>query len=908
MIIPSQSRQILESNCVDVDKIRLLGYSYDSSGMKIYNYAFPLKIDLKLFLSDSEFFKIDKLRAKLINVPYNQLPRTDFDSITSNNLKSLTGLLQNVDEIKITRALNINDVFTDSTHDIDLTNQISNENISKLGQLTDEEVFGTITETIVEQTNGQNQSIQNVENVFFTTEDGRTVVGEFSSLNNNLLDMGIDPASSFVSEDHIRSQKDLRYGDQSTNTQKKYDKNYEEMFKSSLRQAVLKRVSEIEEDTTTSPNVRDLVKVYEKKRTNRIVNSFFELEIGEKYFNRTKNNCYVIIEAIDVLGIIRDIHYFEFNHENYTNDDTLYLSDVEILPSKYGLNDDRVRIELKNNSPFATSIRLLYKTNNENSSQILNSFKSVLDQDIRLGPSESKFIETNPDQGNNRIFTSGIALKGKYEKTIGSIMYRAVQVIPENRIRLSNIFHGHIRSKEKEINRSANITGYLSAKGFNIVITDVAQTATTFELLKRTRIGSAGESRGSEFQTIQEFNATDDFEPVPNQGNEKYTFLDEGVTPGFFYEYKVRLHNYDGTYVDSIQTFGDYFFQNSGIVDISPVLFQQGDTVRINFDLTVNENSQLKSIVQSLNTDLNNIFLDQNQDITDLIGNTLKVIVVRYDMQSGEEKIVNSFDFQYSESNEYRVNNYIDSEVDTTTSYLYRFIPYVRNVQDIINDLRTKLLEFGPDKLYSLFPRSSNFRTLFAKSGNRSTYLYSTSGKYNADYLFDSDTIVDDVTYVAESLDGDFYRKGRTLDEQGIYFKFIPTKFKLSNTVVRQLKRINTTIFISFEFEEQLGSVDYFIITCEKDGKEFIVGSAHSFSDSNEINFIDETQKDYLGSVKYYATAVFQNGKTSGRNLLSTITLNAYDPQIEPMKIKLNNSNRRSRSGSNRLLSKEFKR
>ena len=75
MIIPSSSRQIFTRNCVDTDKIRLLGYGYDSKGMKIYDYAVPLKIDLMLFLSKSEFFKIDKLRAKLINVPQADLPK-----------------------------------------------------------------------------------------------------------------------------------------------------------------------------------------------------------------------------------------------------------------------------------------------------------------------------------------------------------------------------------------------------------------------------------------------------------------------------------------------------------------------------------------------------------------------------------------------------------------------------------------------------------------------------------------------------------------------------------------------------------------------------------------------------------------------------------------------------------------
>ena len=908
MIIPSSSRQIFTRNCVDTDKIRLLGYGYDSKGMKIYDYAVPLKIDLMLFLSKSEFFKIDKLRAKLINVPQADLPNTDFDSIVRGNLGSLPGLLKNVDEVKINRAKSVNDTFTDSIHDIDLTNQISNENISKVGQLTDEEVFGSVTETFVEEVNLQNQSIQNIETAFYTTEDGRTITGDFSSLNNNLLDMGIDPASSFVSEDHVLSQKDLRYGVQSSNKQKKFGKNYEEIIKSSLRAAILKRESTLEEDTTTSPSVRDLVRVYEKKRTNRIINTFFEIEIGEKYFNRTNNNCYILIEAIDVLGIIRDTHYFSFNHEAYTNDDDLYLSDIELIPTKYGINEDRVRIEVKNNSPFPTSVKLYYKTNNENSNQVLNVFEPVCDFNIDIPPFDSRFVETNSDIGNNRRLANSLVLKGKYEKTVGSIMYRAIQVTKESNLRLSNITHAFLRSKIKEVNKSVSIAGYLSTTGFHIYVSEVPQTATSVEILKRLRASSSGNSSGEAFISIQEYNSSPLIEDGPFSVNREFRYLDENVAPGAFYEYKVRLHNYDGTYVDSIQTFGDYYFQNSGVVNIEPNLFEQEDSVKISFDMTLNENSQLKSIVESLSSDLNQVFLNENENIRDLIGNTLKVAVIRYDMQSGEEKIVNSFNFAYNPENLYSVSEYVDEDIDTTTKYLYRFIPYVRNVQDIINDLRTKLLEFSPDVLNDLFPKSSNFRNLFAKSGNRSTFLYSTSGKYNADYLFDNDTIVDDVTYVADSLDGDFYKKGRTLDERGVFFEFASIKLKLFNTQVRQLKRINTTVFVSFEFEDQIGSVDYFIITCEKEGKEFIVGSAHSFVDSNEINFIDETQKDHLGVVKYYATAVYQNGNTSGKNLLSTITLNAYDPKIESMKRRLNSSNRRSRSGSNRLLSKEFKR
>ena len=173
------SYKILKDNSVDTSKIRLLGYNYNNNRLKNYKYRIPLQIDLKNFLSPSEFFKIDKLRARLIKVPWSEIPKADFNQVVSQNIDSFQNLLQCEDEIKLSIAVNNEKFLTHDLQDIDLTNQISNTNINKIGQLTDEEVFGTQTVIVAEESSAANSEIVNISPIVTTTEDGRVISRRF---------------------------------------------------------------------------------------------------------------------------------------------------------------------------------------------------------------------------------------------------------------------------------------------------------------------------------------------------------------------------------------------------------------------------------------------------------------------------------------------------------------------------------------------------------------------------------------------------------------------------------------------------------------------------------------------------------------------------------------------------------
>lgn len=886
------SYKILEDNSVDTSKIRLLGYNYNNNRLKNYKYRIPLQIDLKNFLSPSEFFKIDKLRARLIKVPLSEIPKADFNQVVSQNIDSFNNLLQNVDEIKLSISVNNEKFLTHDLQDIDLTNQISNTNINKIGQLTDEEVFGTQTVIVAEESSAANSEIVNISPIVTTTEDGRVISRRFNDLNNDLIDMGIDPASSFFNTYEFLNQKDIRYGIQRKNTQIKEDLSYKEVIKSSLRNQVLTKTQNSQDLSIETIDVNDLIKVYEKKIIKRNYVTTFNLNVDEKYLNTTNNRIYVILEAIDVIGLIRDIYYFTYDHTELINESDINLADLSVYPSKYGINEDCVRLEIKNNSNFDATAKLLFKTNNENSSQILNTFENVTSSDILIPARESRFIETNSREVSPQVSNS-YTIRGNYEKTGGSVMYRLVQKIPRLNINLSNIVFSNIQSKTKEINRSANIAGYLSSRGINIQVDQIPSTAMAIEIIKRERIQSSGNTSGSEFKTMPDFmnfpdGTSNPFYQITN--NRSMTFLDVNVRPGRFYEYKVRLHNYDGTYEDSIETFGDYFYKNSGIVDLYPKVtvkeISGSKTMQIKVDVDLNENSQLKSIVNSLNAALSDIFLQQNQNLSDFIGNTIKVLAVKYNLKTGISQNLTYFDYQYNDSSYMTSSTFVDVDIDPSGEYAYRFIPYVRNIQDIINDLRVRLKTIPPADLNEMFENSKDLASLFNRNNqNNFTFLYSTSGKYTADYLFDNDTIVDNLTYASDTIDGDFYKKGRSLDEKFIKKNLALEGFSIENARVVQLNRSYTSILINFEVTSLFSaSIDYYIVMCEKNNRNFIVGSAHSDSSSNEINFIDNTQEDYSGEIRYYVVPVLQDGTKLPSFFLSSIVVNYYDQFLESMR------------------------
>ena len=83
----------------------------------------------------------------------------------------------------------------------------------------------------------------------------------------------------------------------------------------------------------------------------------------------------------------------------------------------------------------------------------------------------------------------------------------------------------------------------------------------------------------------------------------------------------------------------------------------------------------------------------------------------------------------------------------------------------------------------------------------------------------------------------------------------------------------NVVITFSISSRNMRG-IDFIIITAEKDGDFFPVGSAHVSNENiNTLSYLDYTNSDYLGRVKYYGQAVYLTGNVSARQEIGQVLL-----------------------------------
>jgi len=67
-----------------------------------------------------------------------------------------------------------------------------------------------------------------------------------------------------------------------------------------------------------------------------------------------------------------------------------------------------------------------------------------------------------------------------------------------------------------------------------------------------------------------------------------------------------------------------------------------------------------------------------------------------------------------------------------------------------------------------------------------------------------------------------------------------------------------------------VSNVDYFVVSCLKQGKNYVCGNCHG-GPGNTFRFIDFANKNFVGEISYYVTPVMLDGSRGKQVSLGTI-------------------------------------
>ena len=92
-----------------------------------------------------------------------------------------------------------------------------------------------------------------------------------------------------------------------------------------------------------------------------------------------------------------------------------------------------------------------------------------------------------------------------------------------------------------------------------------------------------------------------------------------------------------------------------------------------------------------------------------------------------------------------------------------------------------------------------------------------------------------------------------------------------SDITITPLHRILLSFNISKKID--LFNIDFLIISAEKEGNEYPVGTAHVDNADYNIKFLDITNEDFYGRINYFVKPVFEDAEIGNRVYLGTVNL-----------------------------------
>lgn len=349
-----------------------------------------------------------------------------------------------------------------------------------------------------------------------------------------------------------------------------------------------------------------------------------------------------------------------------------------------------------------------------------------------------------------------------------------------------------------------------------------------------------------------------------------FEISDRTVKDGESYEYKLVFTDRRGEEKEYPKKFRATFRNRTGRISASPRNIKKDlNSSRVSFNVTGKK------------VEVNNIEEEVNRIIGDMDEKTAKSF----------EKEINEIKQTFSNINTYKVE--VHNISDGTSKFLgeYRegekveisgniklgrhmvtINPVEKNTELDLKDISNSL-----KKVENILNQDTQIESRVAQASlskikNNVGKITENSDKFfKSDYLKKGKILTD--TYFSEKFGSDQSIVNQTHDIAT--FEFTKEKsydFKVKTSSIKFTITRKNRILIRFSINTESEDIDFLIFSCEKEGEDYPVGTA-IFNENSTINFLDFTNEDYYGEIKYYVTPVFENGNTGNKTQLGTVRL-----------------------------------
>lgn len=394
------------------------------------------------------------------------------------------------------------------------------------------------------------------------------------------------------------------------------------------------------------------------------------------------------------------------------------------------------------------------------------------------------------------------------------------------------------------------------------------------------------------------------------------TFFDQHVKDSNVYEYQVEMHLARGTkrrsslrvreeYVDknddsiNMNALQDMILSNSNNTSLQKLIFKKDNlstSISIEnspiFNFKKNETMSEKFINNAIkNVGMNNIYAKELNDIKETANIISGInLVLRNKTNGNVEEIgdINSGDNIQDLITLLKNNKYM--EIKAKCDYDIIAKGYESSPVSIFENL-TKIVK-SSESLLSLKDNTNQFgerkkaiMTKLSKNKKKSNFnvkkIQKNRGKFfNKRKLkrgvITSTSNTNDALGVSK-INKDIIEKNFTGAITTFSIGSLGNRLNVNNSLSPISTYVSPThrIVISFKLSTTSQTdLDFIIITAEKDGDFFPVGSAHIHNDGDEtITFLDYTNVDYLGEIKYYGQIVTNEGICSDKQYIGKVLL-----------------------------------
>ena len=883
----------------------------------IYTYRIPVKIDLRKALQAN----VSDFSIKVLNRPFSEINRIGFldDQALQGQPSDVNQQVDSFVEKNMIRYLNKQKDAVVKEHKTDFKEILDKQIMYRFKDLSDEELFGKEKLVIVaDSTLDENNTISSIP-----LGDNKTQEYDitFDQAVDIMYQEGGDPASAFESVQDELSLTQLKQGTTLSNyaSLKGRDSRLnriKETIRNTFREESNIDVSDGSDiDLSNDAISANRLKSFEINQSLREQKICLYIDVEQELIAKTGGKIFLAIGCFNIFGLILDTTELILDHSSFSDDLSIFLPKLRVEATRTGVNKDVIVLEVSNESFSEVRGNIYYKITNECGS--LDMMRYEFDKTITLNPKSS-----------TRIKYTGLDLEGESggPRTGGSVLFRVTPEIKSYEDgayrRIANTYYANLKSRYIERNVFIPIMTYNRNGYIDVELHNIPKNITSVQIFKRNV-----STKQREFHPIlNEIGSQYEIEVLSNNQN-TVILSDYDVRDENFYEYKAKIIYGPGE---------EYFTLNSSLTEYLSIddlvkLDIVGQAGEGNYSFSVNVEKSLSAAdrlfdqissfgKQPKNVDVSSVsnpafqlFENELKQINALILDAVLIRVKRFNCVTGEILNIGEFNVEFNQNSSSQGTALVEDTFGTRSGqkYIYSVQPFVRSVYELLVSINSKLKDLArqspvagkniisqliriteegiESSVGSKYYSRSNYKRGTLQSDEQSVeqvngdlWLYGRNGNIN--YIENNNprkainfenarvSLVKAVQGLAEVYESKLQVVFTAADTEVMPFPFSP------KIVRRPVKKsvsdsfIDDIVKIEFDFNDDQGEVDYFVITALKDGQNRIVAGIHCpDEDVGSFTYIDDSQIGYHGAISYTIYAVNEDKTIQGPFSLGTI-------------------------------------